>query len=56
VPNGLAYGSRRKLIASSAVKSWSEMDGVANLAVEWKIFKFTTFSGGADWAMILPRI
>jgi hypothetical protein len=45
-----------KLIASSAVKSWSEMAGVANGAGEWKIFKFITFSRGADWAMTLPKI
>jgi hypothetical protein len=32
------------------------MDGVANLAGAWKIFKSITFSGEADWAMTLPRI
>jgi hypothetical protein len=36
-----------KLIANSAVKCWSGMDGVANRAGEWKIFKSITFSGGA---------
>jgi len=45
-----------KLIANSAGKSWSGMDGVVNLAGGWKIFKSITFSGGADWAMTLPRI
>jgi hypothetical protein len=45
-----------KRIASSAEKSWSEMDGVVNRAGGWKICKFTTFSRGADWAMTLPRI
>jgi hypothetical protein len=45
-----------KFIASSAGKSWSEMDGLVNLAGEWMIFKSITFSGGADWAMTLPRI
>jgi hypothetical protein len=32
------------------------MAGVANRVGEWKIFKSTTFSGGADWAMTLPKI
>jgi hypothetical protein len=40
------------LIASSAGKSWSEMDGVANLAGVWKVFKFITFSREASRAMI----
>jgi hypothetical protein len=39
-----------KLIASFAVKFWSEMAGVANRAGEWKVFKSITLSGGADWA------
>jgi len=43
-------------IASFAGKSWSEMAGVANRAGGWKIFKSTTFSREADWAMMLPRI
>jgi len=38
------------------MKSWSEMAGVANIAGEWKIFKSITFSHGADWATMLPRI
>jgi hypothetical protein len=41
-----------KLIGSCAGKSWSEMDGDANRAVGWKIFKSITFSRGAAWAMI----
>jgi hypothetical protein len=45
-----------KFIASSAVKFWSEMAGVANRAAEWRIFKFITFSGEADWATMLLRI
>jgi hypothetical protein len=45
-----------KLIASSAVKSWSEMAGVANRAGEWRTFKSITFSREADWAMTLPKI
>jgi hypothetical protein len=40
-----------KLIASSAVKSWSEMVGVSNGVGEWRIFKSITFDGGADWPM-----
>jgi hypothetical protein len=32
------------------------MAGVANRVGEWKIFKSTTFSGGADWAMTRPKI
>jgi hypothetical protein len=32
------------------------MDGDANRAGGWKIFKSITFSRGADWAMTLPRI
>jgi hypothetical protein len=36
-----------KLIASFAGKSWSEMDGDANGAGEWKIFKSIIFSRGA---------
>jgi len=32
------------------------MAGVANRVGEWRNFKFTTFGGGADWAMTLPRI
>jgi hypothetical protein len=34
----------RKLIASFAVKFWSEMAGDANGADEWKIFKSIIFS------------
>jgi hypothetical protein len=45
-----------ELIASYAVKFWSEIDGVVNLAVGWKIFKSITFSRGADLAMTQPRI
>jgi hypothetical protein len=45
-----------KLIGSSAVKSWNEMVGIANRADAQRLFKSTTFSGGADWAMTLPRI
>jgi hypothetical protein len=33
-----------KLIASFAVKFWSEMDGVASGVGEWKIFKSITFN------------
>jgi hypothetical protein len=40
-----------KLIASSAVKSWSVMDGGVNLAGTWRIFKSITFGREADWAM-----
>jgi hypothetical protein len=46
----------RKFIASFAVKFWSEMAGDVNGAGEWRAFKSISFSGGADWAMILPRI
>jgi hypothetical protein len=46
----------RKLIASSAAKFWSGMDGDVNRAGAWKIFKSITFSRGADWATTLPRI
>jgi hypothetical protein len=46
----------QKLIVSSARKFWSGMAGVANPAGAWKIFKSITFSGGADWAMTLPKI
>jgi hypothetical protein len=42
------------LIASSAGKSWSEMDGVVNRAGAWKIFKSITYSREAVWAMT-PR-
>jgi hypothetical protein len=45
-----------KLIASSAVKSWSETAGVANRVGVWKVFKSITFSRGADWVMTLPKI
>jgi hypothetical protein len=45
-----------KLIASSAGKSWSGMAGDVNRAGAWKIFKFITFSRGADWAMTRPKI
>jgi len=45
-----------KRIASSAVKSWNEMAGVANRAGEWKVFKSITFSHEVDWAMTQPRI
>jgi len=45
-----------KLIASFAVKFWSEMDGVANRAGAWNIFKLITFRHGAAWVMTLPRI
>jgi hypothetical protein len=43
-----------KLIASSAVKSWSETAGVANRAGEWRVFKSITSSREANWAMTLP--
>jgi hypothetical protein len=39
----------QKLTASFAVKSLNEMVGGANRADGWKIFKSTTFSGGANW-------
>jgi len=45
-----------KPIAGSVVKSWSEMVGDANRVGAWRIFKFITFSGGADSAMTLQRI
>jgi len=45
-----------QLIASFAVKSWSETAGDVNRAGEWKIFKSIISSGGANWAMTLPRI
>jgi hypothetical protein len=41
----------RKLIASFAVKFWSEMDGDANHAGAWKIFKSITFGRAAGRAM-----
>jgi hypothetical protein len=56
VQNDHACGLTLKLIASFAGKSWSETAGDANRAGEWKIFKSITFSGGAEWAMTLPRI
>jgi hypothetical protein len=43
-------------MASSALKFWSEMHGVASRAGEWKIYKSTTFNHEADWAMTRPRI
>jgi hypothetical protein len=46
----------RKRIAVSAVKFWSETDGVANHAGGWKIFKSITFNGGADWATMKRKI
>ena len=45
-----------KLIASSAVKSWSETAGVANGAGAWKVFKSITFGRGANGGMTKPRI
>jgi hypothetical protein len=45
-----------KRIANSVGKFWSEMDGAANRAGEWTIFKSITFSRGAGRAMTLPRI
>jgi transcriptional regulator len=45
-----------KLIANSAVKSWSGMDGVANGAGAWKAFKSTTSSGAATKGMIPQKI
>jgi hypothetical protein len=45
-----------KLIVSFAVKFWSEMDGDASSVGEWRIFKSTTFSGGANWEVMLPKI
>jgi len=45
-----------KRIANSAGKFWSATAGVANHAGEWRIFKFITFNGGADWAMTLQKI
>jgi hypothetical protein len=46
----------RRLIASFAVKSYSEMAGVVNLAGAWRMFKFITFNRGADWAMTQRNI
>jgi len=40
-----------KLIASSVAKSWSEMDGIVNLAGKWKTFTSITSSRGADWVV-----
>ena len=54
--NAPACGLILKLIASFAGRSWSETVGVANGVGGWKIFKYITFSRGADWAMTLPRI
>jgi len=48
MPSDPACGLIQKLIASFAVKSWSETVGVAKVAGGWKDFKFTTFSRGAD--------
>jgi hypothetical protein len=45
-----------KLIASSAVKSWIEMDGAVNRAGGWKVFKSITFSGGATLGMTHQKI
>jgi hypothetical protein len=45
-----------KPIANFAMKSWSEMAGVANGAGERSIFKSITFSREANWVMTLPRI
>jgi hypothetical protein len=44
------------IIACFAEKSWSEMDGDANRAGEWRIFKSITFSGEATWGMTRQRI
>jgi hypothetical protein len=40
----------RKLIATFAVKSGSEMAGDASVVGAWRIFKSITFSREADWA------
>jgi len=56
MPSGPACGLILKLIASFAVKFWSETVGVAKVAGAWKIFKSITFSRGADRAMTLLRI
>jgi hypothetical protein len=45
-----------RLIASFAVKSWSEMAGDASGAGEWKVFKSITFNRGATLVMTPPRI
>jgi hypothetical protein len=45
-----------KLIVSCAGKFWSEMDGDANGADGWRIFRSITFNGEADWAMTLLKI
>jgi hypothetical protein len=49
----LAFG--RRLL--EAEYRWLALSIVrANRAGEWKIFKFITFSRGADWAMTQQRI
>ena len=45
-----------KLIASSAVQSWSETDGIANRVDARRDFKSITFSRGAAWGMTHPII
>jgi hypothetical protein len=45
-----------KLIESFARKFWSEMAGGVNPVDTWRIFKSITFSCGADWVMMQPRI
>jgi hypothetical protein len=45
-----------KLIASSVAESGSESAGDANGVGVWKAFKSITFSRGAAWVMIRPRI
>ena len=54
--NDHACSLTRKPIASSARKFSIEMDGVANRAGGWRIFKSITFCRGVDWAMIRLRI
>jgi hypothetical protein len=56
VPIDPACGLTRKRIASYAEKSWSEMDGAANRAGEWRIFKFITFNRAVCQGMMLMRV
>jgi hypothetical protein len=44
-----------KLIASFAGKFWTEMDGVANGAGKWRVFKSIIFNGEAEWGMTQRR-
>jgi hypothetical protein len=46
----------RKPIAFFAKKSWNEMDGAANRAGAWRIFKSITFNGGTAWVMTQQKI